>query len=370
MRRVTLLLPAFLCALALFAPATSAQITITRADVEAQLRQTMHTATYEGDDLSGLDAVVAATGGGRTWDLSGVQPRKIFEGTAEPAVLPAPGSDDAHLAQANFVQKMSLRQESGVDSLAYVYNHLSDDAYLMLGMAADADLDDDGQKELITLRFVPGNQVMKLPMTMGTSWETTTTMEFGNFPMPFETSYEDVYEVEGWGTLVTAVPGSGTRSDAALMVRNRTVSVTNFPGFPEMRDTSYTITFTTKTGVGAAISMDAAGTPIDVTLSVSGDASVDDEPVHELPGGVALLPGHPNPFNPQTTIPFTLDHAGHVRLEVFDVMGRRVATLIDETRPAGDHTVRWSADAFPSGTYLCRLTASGQSRTRMLTLQK
>lgn len=366
MRRITLPTLLLLCAF----QTAAAQITITRADIEAQLTRPAITATYEGQSADGLEAIVAARGTGQTWDLRGIAFEKTFQGTIRPAVLPVPGSDDPHFATANFVQANELGLEAGADSVSYTYSLLQDDAYLLLGVAGEADFDGDGQKELMKLRFRPGNRLMKLPMTMGTAWEGTTAMEMEAMGFTFTTQIEETNEVVGAGDLLTPLPGGGTRSDQALMVWTRSISISSlFPGMPEMRDTSYTVTFTTLTGVGASIELDAEGTPVGVSYSVEEMPSTGNES-DELPGGVALHPAHPNPFNPQTTLPFTLEQAGAVRLEVFDVLGRRVATLVDEVRPAGDHVVQWEAGGLPSGTYVSRLTAGGQVRTRLLTLHK
>jgi flagellar hook assembly protein FlgD len=73
----------------------------------------------------------------------------------------------------------------------------------------------------------------------------------------------------------------------------------------------------------------------------------------------------PNPFNPTTTIGFTVPAAAPVRLQVFDLRGRLVATLVDEELRAGQHEVIWTgSDAsgreVPSGVYLSRLAAGGK----------
>jgi hypothetical protein len=96
---------------------------------------------------------------------------------------------------------------------------------------------------------------------------------------------------------------------------------------------------------------------------------IDSDPT-ELPTRAALHQNFPNPFNPTTVIPYSLPSAGHVRLEIFDVLGRRVAVLVDALEPAGTHEVSFDARAFTSGTYVVRLETQGTTRTRMLVLMK
>ena len=62
-----------------------------------------------------------------------------------------------------------------------------------------------------------------------------------------------------------------------------------------------------------------------------------------LPARFALGPNYPNPFNPSTIIPYQLAASSQVRLEVFNLLGQRIATLVDEARPAGFHTATWHA---------------------------
>jgi len=84
---------------------------------------------------------------------------------------------------------------------------------------------------------------------------------------------------------------------------------------------------------------------------------------------------YPNPFNPATTIPFALPEAGPVRLLVYGVDGRLVATLVDEVRPAGVHQVVWrGADdrgrGVASGAYFCRLEAGGYGEVGKVVLMR
>ncbi len=88
-----------------------------------------------------------------------------------------------------------------------------------------------------------------------------------------------------------------------------------------------------------------------------------------------LAPPFPNPFNPRTTMAFTLAHAGLARLEIYDLAGRRVRTLVEASLAAGRHTVVWAGDGddgerLASGAYLARLSAPGAVEVRKLLLAK
>ncbi len=92
-----------------------------------------------------------------------------------------------------------------------------------------------------------------------------------------------------------------------------------------------------------------------------------------LPARLRLGQNYPNPFNPSTIIPYQLPAPARVRLEVFNILGQRVATLVDGERPAGFHTAIWDAtDAsgrgVGSGVYLYRLLGGGERLTRSMVL--
>lgn len=93
------------------------------------------------------------------------------------------------------------------------------------------------------------------------------------------------------------------------------------------------------------------------------------------PGVHRLLGAWPNPFNPRTEIRFELASATRVTVDVHDVRGRLVRTLIDETRPSGPHRVVWdgtdrSGRRVASGTYFLRFSADDRVQTRKVSLLK
>jgi len=89
-----------------------------------------------------------------------------------------------------------------------------------------------------------------------------------------------------------------------------------------------------------------------------------------LPTEFALLQNYPNPFNPTTEMSFSLPEAAFVSLAVFNVMGQKVATLVDGYREAGIHTASWDGTNVASGIYLYRLTTDYAVETRKMLLLK
>lgn len=92
----------------------------------------------------------------------------------------------------------------------------------------------------------------------------------------------------------------------------------------------------------------------------------DDVPV--VPTELSLSQNYPNPFNPETVIEFALPNASKTTLNVFDVTGRHVTTLIDEPLTAGIHRTNFDAARLPSGIYFYTLRADHQSMTRKMVL--
>jgi hypothetical protein len=95
-----------------------------------------------------------------------------------------------------------------------------------------------------------------------------------------------------------------------------------------------------------------------------------DEAVSQLPTNFKLEQNYPNPFNPSTAINFTLPAAGNTVLEVFDIQGRLVSTLVNRELFSGQHSINFDASNLSSGVYIYRLRAGDFSLTRKMTLIK
>ena len=112
---------------------------------------------------------------------------------------------------------------------------------------------------------------------------------------------------------------------------------------------------------------EASGTFVPDAIYVVTDLAFD---VRAQGGGpaFALEPNYPNPFVSRTTLPYAIGEAADVRLDVFDLRGRRVATLVDEHLGPGRYEAHFDAVGLASGTYLARLTAGDHVESRRLQL--
>jgi len=100
--------------------------------------------------------------------------------------------------------------------------------------------------------------------------------------------------------------------------------------------------------------------PLSGVLSEKGD----------LPAKFELRQNYPNPFNPSTTMSYRLSTEGFVTLKVYDLLGREVATLVNEQKHSGTYDVRFEGVGLASGTYFYKLTAGGHVETRSMILMR
>ncbi len=122
--------------------------------------------------------------------------------------------------------------------------------------------------------------------------------------------------------------------------------------YDAMSDTSFTV------GGGGSVTITFAPGSYHVFMSARPVAVEPDAPA-STPLTFRLLPAAPNPVNPTTAISYQLSAVSNVRLDVFDALGRRIKTLVDESKPAGSYRATFDASGLPSGLYLARLTATG-----------
>lgn len=116
-------------------------------------------------------------------------------------------------------------------------------------------------------------------------------------------------------------------------------------------------------------SIDTPTVTVNFKMLRQGTTGVHDAPV-SLPGAFALHENFPNPFNGATTMSFSLQHAGAVLLEVRDVLGRTVSTVVNGTMSQGDHAAQFNAAGLQPGVYFSRLASEGRAVVRPMVITR
>ena len=97
---------------------------------------------------------------------------------------------------------------------------------------------------------------------------------------------------------------------------------------------------------------------------------IGEESSNESPVDFSLSQNYPNPFNPSSTIQFQIPNSSFVNLKVYDVLGNEVATILNEAKLAGSHTVEFDASQLSSGIYYYQLKTGDFVQTKKMTLIK
>ncbi|MEJ2543357.1 MAG: T9SS type A sorting domain-containing protein [Calditrichaceae bacterium] len=95
-----------------------------------------------------------------------------------------------------------------------------------------------------------------------------------------------------------------------------------------------------------------------------------DEILYNHPTQFVLEQNYPNPFNPKTVIRYALPVTSHFELSIYNILGQRVATLVNKKQPAGRYQVEWDASTVSSGVYYYRLEAKGYSEVKKMAVIK
>ncbi len=358
---------AFVLALLIAAGATPnahAQLVIDRAWFELQADTTIELENYRAAADESVEAILNNAFTDATFDFSGLDFSRVYREVNESLPMPAdvPGADLEFFSSADYVTIFNYGTGAPYDSISYVFNRIDDDALVQLGWYT---IYENGA-EPTHARFEP---ILK-PMAIPTAFESgsadmwITESELVTYRGDEVVSTEEIRiakVVEGYGTLILP-----TGSYDALRVRNETSTST-----PGRTSTGRSISFLTYENTTAHIILNPDATIDRVTYSTrSGVTTSIEPPVAGLPDGYRLDQNYPNPFNPATRIGYEIPRSRHVRISVYDALGRHVETLVDEMMPAGQHEATFEANHLPSGVYLYRMESGAASASRRMILLK
>ncbi len=219
------------------------------------------------------------------------------------------------------------------------------------------------------------------PFTYGDTWtshHTSLQRTSFTYTYTYDTTY---YTVDAWGT---AKYGSNT-VPCLRVVSNEDIIVKTFDNTNALQDSSFqTVNQVDLIGAGfqylvsgvhsVSSSLESyVGTASPVFLNTPTD--VQEISNGNMPSTFELSQNYPNPFNPTTEIDFSLPTKSKVDLAVYDVLGRKVNDLVNESLPAGTYAVEWNGkdqagDQVASGVYFYKLTAGDYSSSKKMVLLK
>ncbi len=336
----------------LMAVSASAQLTITRADVESRIAET------EGTGHSATNAE------GMTFDLTGpVYDMTVFETTAEsfsvsyldPSLTTYPHEFPA-ATHAQIVSDGALE--------GFTYLRLDDDGMYLLGFAGEMEGGD------YILKYQPERPSMMFPYRKGTSWtwKSDIMAPFEGMERVEETDVEVIAE----GTLRTPlgdfpclVERQWLRSSTKLSFGGQVISESYY--------TDVTYQFITKNGVDASITVDTLDaesmTPslIDARWSVTGTQTT----AQAAPAATDLRISavYPNPARSGVlSVDWNAETAGNTRLDIIDALGRVHGVLHQGNVLPGNHTAQTQLSGMPAGLYFLRLVQGTRVATRPLTV--
>ena len=192
-----------------------------------------------------------------------------------------------------------------------------------------------------------------------THFDTTYSLT-GGIDSAITYTATDTVTVDGYGTL--KIPGHQLQCLRLKM---------NHGFFGDKKEFVYLTTGGVVVGVKVSSTQPDSGAvqPMDVmVLLASTVVGVNETPF--VPRGFSLSQNYPNPFNPTTVISYQLSALSYVTLKVYDVLGREVATLVNEQKDAGEYKVIFDASTYPSGVYFYRITTGNYSSVKKMLMIK
>lgn len=342
---------------------TAAQITLTPDDFPFQLGTSSYlnldTSNEDGANTAAIEALIAQSGGGQTYDFTGIDFEFQLSGTVtveSGATGPGAGTDPLSQATQTAILPFSIEEEgTTVEGSVYTYLRLSDEEAFDLGGYFEGE--SDGMPISFTLTREPnGDRVAVFPYTFGTSWTSDfTESSFGT------ATVSKAYEVDGWGILIAPGVAGVPVLRVKITEERTTAGVTLTSVCYEFRAAQPVVAI-------ACEGNDAFMEPPTASVNTYGAATTDAETPLEVGVSATFNSVYPNPIRDVATLEFEVPRRSDVHLIVYDVLGREVAVLANGVRAAGQHEEALNTASFAPGVYLARLTVDGQRWTRRLTV--
>jgi hypothetical protein len=256
------------------------------------------------------------------------------------------------------------------------------------------------KRDTISIDTLSHWEVKSLPVSSDMFWKVSSTGTLTVANLPFEESWENNYPFYWYLDQVADSTGRNIGKSFIIPTTesyltifsyddDNDVRITKFGGVTYPYNFSILVKDTTLPSGGACVFTSEVGDYIyriqssgrisvvqgnagagATFMMVNGTLATGAIPNKVLPSSFVLYQNFPNPFNPSTTISYQLPRTVHVTVKVYDVLGREMETLVDETKPAGRYEVEFNGSRCSSGIYFCRMIAGSFTATRKLLLLK
>ncbi len=268
-----------------------------------------------------------------------------------------------------YAMRLNIRDDNQLNENIRFYNNIWSDPNGSMGAAAGSGNDFSDCDPAETTSFVLENNLY---------WNGAQSMPIDNNEL---INYTDDSQRSEGDPLLGDQSGlvlprwnenSGLFGDGSATIRAAFLRLVNLYGTPASGSAAIDIGTSAQSPADDILgrSRNTGGVPDVGAFEVGAIANIGDEIPGKLPERLFLAQNYPNPFNPSTTIRFRLPAAGEVRLVVFNLLGEKVATLLEEYRNAGEYELQWEASGFPSGVYFYRLESRSGNEIRKMFLMK
>lgn len=163
--------------------------------------------------------------------------------------------------------------------------------------------------------------------------------------------------------------GSGTVANLVFVIDDPNIDQIKLEAV-EMKDPNHRLQFIYHTDAASGRTLSSQVPEHDLEIVVDLDNLEGAGKSDNLPTVFALNQNYPNPFNPSTVVSFDLPVASRVSITVFNVLGQKVTTIVDEEMVAGSHEKSWDATEYSSGLYFYRIQADNFTETKKMLLLK
>ncbi|MCE1164470.1 MAG: T9SS type A sorting domain-containing protein [Bacteroidetes bacterium] len=236
-----------------------------------------------------------------------------------------------------------------------------------------------------TIYFGTNNGTLVYSTNFGTSWTILTTLQANTYVTWFNTPSigltggAELNVTTNGGANWTAMTSVGTGNISGITGASTSwwmTRQTTAVNYSSNNGTAWTAQYTAPAGNFFALTMSRAGATIWGVRS-NGGISRYGQPLvgigngsTEAPATFSLSQNYPNPFNPTTKINYALPKSGLVTMKVYDILGKEVASLVNETKTAGNYTVEFNASNLSSGIYFYKISVNGFNEVKKMTLIK